>query len=234
MASSSATELQLLPVSKRLQQTWREAYRAGRCRDIEWEWKKPGSMPGAEDAGDDVAQVYDEVRAAIKLGETLFPRGATSTDKAMHSYHSGWKETYGVYQTNKALRSGQETEYEAFWSQDVADGLQEAWRRPMHWAGFLVMGASTRLPRGDTLSEQDGAKRKPFEQWSCLEVSELVTSLGFPEAADAIKDIRINGDYFLGMLKNSDEDLNKSIAEDGLGLKNIQVKIIMKEVEKHK
>jgi CHAT domain-containing protein len=32
--------------------------------------------------------------------------------------------------------------------QDVADGLQEAWKRPMHWAGFLVMGASTRLPRG--------------------------------------------------------------------------------------
>ena len=32
---------------------------------------------------------------------------------------------------------------------DVADGLQEAWRRPMHWAGFLVMGASTRLPCGD-------------------------------------------------------------------------------------
>jgi CHAT domain-containing protein len=33
--------------------------------------------------------------------------------------------------------------------QDVADGLQEAWKRPMHWAGFLVMGASTCLPRGD-------------------------------------------------------------------------------------
>jgi CHAT domain-containing protein len=32
--------------------------------------------------------------------------------------------------------------------QDVADGLQEAWKRPMHWAGFLVMGASTRLPSG--------------------------------------------------------------------------------------
>eukprot|EP00802_Teleaulax_amphioxeia_P007401 Tamp_07407.p1 GENE.Tamp_07407~~Tamp_07407.p1 ORF type:complete len:797 (+),score=226.18 Tamp_07407:307-2391(+) len=143
------TELQLLPVSKRLQQTWREAYRAGRCRDIEWEWKQPGSMPGAEDAGDGVAQVYDEVRAAIKLGETLFPRGATSTDKAMHSYHSGWKETYGVYQTNTALRDGHQTEYEAFFGPDVADGLQEAWRRPMHWAGFLVMGASTRLPRGD-------------------------------------------------------------------------------------
>jgi CHAT domain-containing protein len=33
--------------------------------------------------------------------------------------------------------------------QDVADWLQEAWKRPMHWAGFLVMGASTRLPRGN-------------------------------------------------------------------------------------
>jgi CHAT domain-containing protein/tetratricopeptide (TPR) repeat protein len=30
--------------------------------------------------------------------------------------------------------------------QDVSDGLQEAWKRPMHWAGFLVMGASTCLP----------------------------------------------------------------------------------------
>ena len=32
---------------------------------------------------------------------------------------------------------------------DVADGLQEAWRRPMHWAGFLAMGASTCLPTSD-------------------------------------------------------------------------------------
>ena len=27
-----------------------------------------------------------------------------------------------------------------------ADGLRAEWKRPMHWAGFLVMGASTRLP----------------------------------------------------------------------------------------
>ena len=107
-------------------------------------------MPSAEDAGDDVVvQRYEQVRAAIALGERMFPYGAAATDNSMHSYHSGWKETHGVYQTNKALRSGQETEYEAFLGQDVADGLQEAWRRPMHWAGFLVMGASTRLPRGD-------------------------------------------------------------------------------------
>ena len=116
-----------------------------RFGEIEWEWRKKsgeaGSMPTAEDAGADVAQVYDEVRAAIALGETMFPRGATSTDKSMQRYHSGWKETHGVYQTNKALRGGHEVEFEAFFGQDVADGLQEAWKRPMHWAGFLVMGA---------------------------------------------------------------------------------------------
>lgn len=31
-------------------------------------------------------------------------------------------------------------------AEDVADGLQEDWKRPMHWAGFLVVGAATRLP----------------------------------------------------------------------------------------
>ncbi len=132
---------------------------ASRSGEIEWEWRKgrgdAGSMPSAEDVGDDVVQVYEEVRAAIALGERMFPRGAASTDKSMQSYHSGWKETHGVYQTNKALRSGQETEYEAFFGRDVADGLQEAWRRPMHWAGFLAMGASTCLPRGD--SKEGGA-----------------------------------------------------------------------------
>ena len=32
--------------------------------------------------------------------------------------------------------------------QDVAHGQEEAWKRPMHWAGFIAMGTSTRLPRG--------------------------------------------------------------------------------------
>jgi len=36
----------------------------------------------------------------------------------------------------------------------VADGLQEAWKRLMHWAGFLVMGASMRLPRGDAFLQR--------------------------------------------------------------------------------
>ena len=45
------------------------------------------------------------------------------------------------------LRDGSEVEYEAFLAEDVADGLEEEWKRPMHWAGFLVVGAATRLPR---------------------------------------------------------------------------------------
>lgn len=30
---------------------------------------------------------------------------------------------------------------------NVADSVRQAWKRPMHWAAFLVMGATTRLPR---------------------------------------------------------------------------------------
>ena len=55
----------------------------------------------------------------------------------LHTYH---------VQTNKMLRDGSEVEYEAFLAEDVADGLEEEWKRPMHWAGFLVVGAATRLP----------------------------------------------------------------------------------------
>ena len=166
-----------------------------RFGEIEWEWRQgrgdAGSMPSAEDAGDDVVvQRYEQVRAAIALGERMFSHGAATTDNSMHSYHSGWKETHGVYQTNKALRSGQETEYEAFLGQDVADGLQEAWRRPMHWAGFLVMGASTRLPRGDATPRGDaealGPAARPQDDTSAIE--EWLRSIALQDYAAAIKE----------------------------------------------
>ena len=206
-----------------------------RFGEIEWEWRKKsgeaGSMPTAEDAGADVAQVYDEVRAAIALGETMFPRGATSTDKSMQRYHSGWKETHGLYQTNKALRGGHEVEYEAFFGQDVADGLQEAWKRPMHWAGFLVMGASTRLPLGD-MESVDSVK--PFKAWCASEVAELVRSIGsaFADMANQIDAHGIDGKYFLAMLTNNDADLTTSIAEGELGFSRLQVNLVSKKIEK--
>ena len=111
--------------------------------------RKAGNIPGREDEGaGEVRQVYEHVGEAIKMGEELFPRGATSGDKSMKGYHSVWKETHGVCQTNTMLRGSEEVEYEVFVGADAADGLREAWKRPMHWAGFLAMGASTRLPRG--------------------------------------------------------------------------------------
>ena len=71
----------------------------------------------------------------------------------MKGYHSGWKETAGVFQTNKMLRDGREAECEVFVSKDVAAGLKPAWKRPMHWASFLVVGATTRLPLANKTPE---------------------------------------------------------------------------------
>ena len=180
-----------------------------RFGEIEWEWRKKsgeaGSMPTAEDAGADVAQVYDEVRAAIALGETMFPRGATSTDKSMQRYHSGWKETHGVYQTNKALRGGHEVEFEAFFGQDVADGLQEAWKRPMHWAGFLVMGASTRLPRGD-------AKVGSVEA-----IDDWLRSIALQDYAAAIKEYGY--DSFQALDAASEEQITEMTQNPDVGMK---------------
>ena len=180
-----------------------------RYGEIEWEWRKKsgeaGSMPTAEDAGADVAQVYDEVRAAIALGETMFPRGATSTDKSMQRYHSGWKETHGLYHTNKALRGGHEVEYEAFFGQDVADGLQEAWKRPMHWAGFLVMGASTRLPRG-------GAKVGSVEA-----IDDWLRSIALQDYAAAIKEYGY--DSFQALDAASEEQITEMTQDPDVGMK---------------
>ena len=90
-------ELKLVPVADGLRQGWREAFRKERFGEIEWEWKKAGSIPGGEDKKDPrVAERYAQVSAAIRMGESIFPRGAT--EESMQGYHSGWKETHGVFQ----------------------------------------------------------------------------------------------------------------------------------------
>ena len=149
--------------------------------------------------------MFDEVRAAIALGETMFPWGATSTDKSMQRYHSGWKETHGLYHTNKALRGGHEVEYEAFFGQDVADGLQEAWKRPMHWAGFLVMGASTRLPRGD-------AKVGSVEA-----IDDWLRSIALQDYAAAIKEYGY--DSFQALDAASEEQITEMTQNPDVGMK---------------
>jgi len=78
-------------------------------------------------------------------------------------------------------------------------------------------------------------KAKPFEQWSADEVCRLIKSIdgvGFAEAANAIKENGIHGELFLEMLRNNDEDLTKSIAEDGLGFKKLQLKVVKAKIDK--
>jgi serine/threonine protein kinase len=77
-------------------------------------------------------------------------------------------------------------------------------------------------------------KAKPFEQWSVDEVYRLVKSIdgvGYAEAAAVVKDIGIDGKYFADMLRNNDEDLTKCIADDGLGFKKLQLKVVKAKIE---
>jgi hypothetical protein len=77
-------------------------------------------------------------------------------------------------------------------------------------------------------------KAKPFEQWSVDEVCRLLKSIdgvGYAEAADVVKEIGINSKYFADMLRNNDEDLTKCIADDGLGFKKLQLKLLKAKIE---
>jgi len=91
------------------------------------------------------------VRATIELGERIFPRAATvQSMKSINSFKRPWYETAGLHQTNKMLRGGQQVEYEVFLpgptcETGCTENYPEDWKRPMHWAGFLVVGASTQL-----------------------------------------------------------------------------------------
>ena len=67
-------------------------------------------------------------------------------------------------------------------------------------------------------------KAKPFEEWSADEVFRLIKCIdgvGYAEAADVVKEIGINGQHFAEMLRDNDEDLTKSIADDGLGFSEL-------------
>ena len=64
----------------------------------------------------------------------------------------------------------------------MANGLQQAWKRPMHWAGFLVMGANTCLPRGGL------GRQKKAEEWRVAEVCEMVREIGFADAAKILEE----------------------------------------------
>lgn len=244
--------LKLLPVSKSLQDGWREFYQRKRFADIEWESSTPSSIPAAEDqTSAEVRQLYEQVRAAIQMGERLFPKGATPEHAAMKGYHSAWKETCGVWHTNKMLRGSREVEYEVFMGADVADGLEKAWRRPMHWAGFLAMGASTRLPlpcaaapqciavsnegitdlSAGVVDFQEGVTdfHECIVDFSADQVCAMVAGIGFADAAHALKENRVDGKTLAS--EDFDEFMCKRLSEGGLGLTPMQKLRLKKEIE---
>jgi hypothetical protein len=136
------------------------------------------------------------------------------------------------FQTNSMLRDGSQVEYDAFLAEDEADGLKEEWKRPMHWAGFLVVGAATRLPSpegvgvggasGTAAEAESVVAAKPFEKWDVNEVYELVKSIGFgfAEAADAIKENSVDGKTLISA--DFDQYFTMGVAEGGLGLTPMQ------------
>jgi hypothetical protein len=130
---------------------------------------------------------------------------------------------------------------ESLIAEDVADGLKEEWKRPMHWAGFLVVGAATRLPSpegvgvggasGAAAEAESVVAAKPFENMDVNEVYELVKSIGigYAEAADALKENSVDGRTL--MSAGFDQYLTMGIAEGGLGLKPMQKMRLKTEIE---
>ena len=79
------------------------------------------------------------------------------------------------------------------------------------------------------------ARAKPFAQWDVNEVCRLVQSIdgvGFAEAAKAIKENGIDGEVFLQLLRDNDDDLTTSIEEGGLGFKRLQLKVVNAKIDK--
>ena len=152
--------------------------------------------------------------------------------------------TYHV-QTNKMLRdgNGSEVEYEAFLAEDFADGLEEEWKRPMHWAGFLVVGAATRLPSpegvragsasGVVAEAESVVAVNPFEKWDVNEVYELVKAIGigYTEAAEVIKKNSVDGKTLISA--GFDQYLTMGIAEGGLGLTPMLKERFKSEIEQY-
>jgi serine/threonine protein kinase len=74
---------------------------------------------------------------------------------------------------------------------------------------------------------------KPFKSWCASEVAELVRSIGsaFADKANQIDANGIDGEYFLAMLKNNDQDLTTSVEDGGLGFSRLQVNRVSKKIE---
>ena len=102
----------------------------------------------------------------------------------------------------------------------------------MHWAGFLVVGASTRLPQGGNGSRAaptSAGGRKSIHDLSVAEVCELVRGIGFASAADVLQENGVDGKTLAA--PGFEELMGLSVVEGGLGLKPMQKIRLKKEIE---
>ena len=105
---------------------------------------------------------------------------------------------------------------------------------------FLVVGAATRLPspvgvlgaggvNGVAAEAESVVAVKPFGKWDVNKVYGLVKSIGYAEAADAIKENCVDGKTLISA--GFDQYLTMGIAEGGLGLKPMQKIRLKTEIE---
>ncbi len=139
----------------------------------------------------------------------------------LHTYH---------VQTNKMLRDGREVEYEAFLAEDVADGLEEEWKRPMHWAGFLVVGAATRLPRHTpsqpaVVEGEAGAQTEEDGQtWG---IKEWLVSISLRGYTDAM--IEYGYDSLIALDAASEQDIKDMTEDETVAMKKPHRAVFMRE-----
>jgi len=155
METGRHDSLKLLPVSEYSRERWQDLFDNNRSSEIEWQWRTKGSIPSFEDK-DSAGDRYDEVRKMIRMGEdSVFPRGATAesmTEKDRSPWYRQWIECENMSSTNSMLRNNPTGSNESTIENRVylRKTLSEAWKRPVHWAAFLVFGANTCLPRSDS------------------------------------------------------------------------------------
>lgn len=83
--------LGVVPVDGKLRSDWRKRFNGGRGKQLEWMWADPNSFPTSENR-QRAETSYAEVRAVIKLGESLLQSGAL------------WAETTNLAQTQQVMR----------------------------------------------------------------------------------------------------------------------------------
>ena len=94
--------------------------------------------------------------------------------------------------------------------------MEEEWKRPMHWAGFLVVGAATRLPRHTP--SQDG------QTWG---IKEWLVSISLQGYTDAM--IEYGYDSLIALDAASEEEIKDMTEDEAVVMKKPHRAVFMRE-----